>query len=180
VGTDSVREGTSVSFRSTGKIVFGAERNSGPNENVSAVRELFDRAGIRCSVPDDIIREQWWKFMLNVGINQVSAILRAPYGVFQTSAEAQELLRMASLEVLAIAGKKGIALTAADMAEHLEVIRTLTPGGKTSMLQDVEARRKTEVEIFAGAVITMGRELGIPTPVNDLLFRMIRAIEEVR
>ncbi len=179
VGTDSVREGTGVAFTNPGKIVFGAERGSASNEAVGAVRELFDRTGIRCLVPDDIVREQWWKFMLNVGINQVSAILRAPYGVFHESAEAQELLRMASLEVLAIAREKGIALTEAHMAEHLEVIRTLAPAGKTSMLQDVEARRKTEVELFAGAVMTMGRELGIPTPVNDLFYLTLRAIEDL-
>jgi 2-dehydropantoate 2-reductase len=180
VGTDSVREGTRVVFSSTGKIVFGTERGSASNQNVRAVKDLFDRAGIRFSVPDDITREQWWKFMLNVGINQVSAILKAPYGVFQASAEAQELLRLASLEVLAIAGRKGIGLAPADIAEHLEVIRTLNPDGKTSMLQDVEAGRKTEVELFAGAVIAMGRDLGIPTPVNDMLFGMIRAIEQMQ
>lgn len=179
VGTDAVREGTSVTFSSSGRIVFGADEGSADNEKVMAVKDLFDRTGIAYTVPDDIIREQWWKFMMNVGINQVSAILRAPYGVFHNIREAQELLRMASTEVLLIAEKKGIKLTTADMDKHLEIFRTLAPEGKTSMLQDVEAGRKTEVEIFSGAVIEMGRKSGVPTPVNETLFRMIRTIEQI-
>lgn len=179
VGTDAVRDGTSVTFKNTGRIVFGAAGGSSDNSKVTLVKELFESSGIGYTVPDDIIREQWWKFMMNVGINQVSAILRAPYGVFHNTTEAQELLKMASMEVLAIAEKKDIRLTTADMAEHLKIFKTLTPDGKTSMLQDVEARRKTEVEIFSGAVIEMGRKMGIPTPVNDMLFRMIRTIEQM-
>ncbi len=178
VGTDAVREGTRVTFKNSGKIVFGADKDSSSDEKVSRVKNLFERAGIGYTIPDDIIREQWWKFMMNVGINQVSAILRAPYGVFHNIKEAQELLKMASMEVLLIAEKKEIKLTTDDIAKHLEIFRTLAPEGKTSMLQDVEAGRKTEVEIFSGAVIEMGIKLGIPTPVNDMLFRMIRTIEQ--
>lgn len=177
VGTDSVRVGTEVVFKSPGRIVFGADSDSADDERVAAVKDLFERSGINYTIPDDILREQWWKFMMNVGINQVSAILRAPYGVFHNTREAQELLRMASLEVLAIAEKKGIRLTEGDIEKHLEIFRTLAPAGKTSMLQDVDAGRKTEVEIFSGAVIEMGKEYRIPTPVNDILFRMIRTIE---
>jgi 2-dehydropantoate 2-reductase len=179
VGTDAVRNETNIIFKNSGRIVFGAAGGSRDDDKVTMVKDLFDRSGIVYKVPDDIIREQWWKFMMNVGINQVSAILRAPYGIFHNTKEAQELLRMASLEVLAIAEKKGIRLTADDISGHLEIFKTLTPDGKTSMLQDVEARRKTEVEIFSGAVIKMGIELGIPTPVNDMLFRMIRTIEQM-
>jgi len=179
VATDAVREGTVVKFSNSGRIVFGSEKGSKENSKVEAVKELFDRSGISYVVPDDITREQWWKFMMNVGINQVSAILRAPYGVFHDTVEAQELLRMASMEVLAIAEKKGIQLTDNDIKEHLEVFRKLSPAGKTSMFQDVEAGRKTEVEIFSGAVIDLGKQYGIPTPVNDILFRMIRTIEQM-
>ncbi len=179
VGTDAVRQGTDASFKNSGRIVFGSARGSLDDEKIKQVKDLFERSGIGYTIPDDIIREQWWKFMMNVGINQVSAILRAPYGVFQNINEAQELLKMASMEVLAIAERKEIRLTTGDIEKHLEIFKTLTPDGKTSMLQDVEAGRKTEVEIFSGAVIEMGRELGIPTPVNDMLFRMIRTIEQM-
>ncbi|HBR28114.1 MAG TPA: 2-dehydropantoate 2-reductase, partial [Firmicutes bacterium] len=123
---------------------------------VLAVKELFDRTGVPYTIPVDMMRELWWKFMMNVGVNQVSAILKAPYGVFQRVKEAQELMMMACGEVLQIAEKIGINLTAGDIEEYLRVIGGLASEGKTSMLQDVEAGRKTEVESFAHTVVALG------------------------
>lgn len=181
VATDAVREGTHTRFSSAGKIVFGEKRNdiSGVySPKVTAVKELFERTGITYQIPTDMLRELWWKFMMNVGVNQTSAILHAPYGVYQRIKEARELLEMASVEVVLLAQKAGINLTADDVQEHLRIISTLSPEGKSSMLQDVEAGRKTEVEIFAGTVVELGRKHGVPTPINDCLLRMIYTLEQ--
>ncbi len=178
VGTDAVREGTEISFGNIGKIVFGAKDEPG-RDKVHAVKEFFDRVGIPYNIPEDIMRELWWKFMLNVGINQVSAILRADYGVFQRIAEARELLEMASLEVVAIAERSGINIGKEDIEKYMTIINSLLPSGKTSMFQDIEAHRKTEVEIFSGTVIELGNKYGIETPVNNMLFRMIRTLEQM-
>jgi 2-dehydropantoate 2-reductase len=178
VGTDTVREGTNIKFSAIGRIVFGSKDESGASK-VQAVKNFFERTGIPYSIPEDIIRELWWKFMMNVGINQVSAILRADYGVFQKTAEARELMESASLEVISIAEKKGVNISRDDILKYMTIINTLSPGGKTSMLQDIEARRKTEVEIFSGTVIEMGKECGVDTPVNNILFRMIRTLEQM-
>jgi 2-dehydropantoate 2-reductase len=115
--------------------------------------------------------------MINVGVNQVSAALRARYGVFQAPGEARELMESAMREVVLLASKLHISLTEADVTEWYAVLRGLNPDGLTSMLQDVEAGRKTEVEMFAGKVIDLGRRLGVATPVNERLFDMIRKIE---
>ena len=178
VGTDAVREGTDIRFSNIGRIVFGA-KDKANSEKVKAVKEFFDRTGIPYEIPEDIIRELWWKFMLNVGINQVSAILKATYGVFQKVEEARELMVMASLEVVALAEKTGISISGDDIAKYVAVINTLSPSGKTSMVQDIEAGRKTEVEIFSGTVIELGKKYGVNTPVNDILFRMIRTLEQM-
>lgn len=178
VGTDAVREGTATQYSKIGKIVFGEQRNTTHTPKVTAVRELFDRAQIPYQIPENMLRELWWKFMMNVGINQVSAILKAHYGVFQQIGPARELMIMASREVLALSQKIGIDLEEADIQKYLQVADTLAPEGKTSMLQDVEAGRKTEVEIFAGAVIELGRKYGIESPVNQVLLRMIQTIEQ--
>src|SRR5690606_10372997 len=113
-----------------------------------------------------------------VGVNQVSAVLRAPYGVFQQVKEVRALTAMACREVIQIAGRIGINLTEDDIAGCLRVIDGLAPEGKTSMLQDVEAGRKTEVESFAGAVVALGEKYGVATPVNTCLKLMISAIEQ--
>jgi 2-dehydropantoate 2-reductase len=120
----------------------------------------------------------WWKYMINVGVNQVSAVLRAPFGTFQKSEEAKDLMQEAMQEVIKVAAAKGIQLGAEDIQSWLQVMDTLDPEGRTSMCQDVMAGRKTEVEMFAGTLLTMGRNLSIPTPLNRYLFRFLRAIEQ--
>jgi 2-dehydropantoate 2-reductase len=104
--------------------------------------------------------------------------MRAPYGVFQSSPNAQALMETLMREVIALAGAEGIDLTEQDIADWYRPLRTLSPTGQTSMLQDVEAGRKTEIEIFAGKVVELGHKHGIPTPVNETMLRLIRVLEE--
>lgn len=179
LGTDSVREGSRSRHSSMGHVYFGARSNDPADPRVAAVRDLFDRAGIPYRVPADILREQWFKFMLNVGVNQVSALLRAPYGAFATVPELRELTRAAALEVVAISAREGVGLSPDDVERIFPILAKLAPGGKTSMLQDVEAGRKTEVEIFAGAVVELGRRHGVATPVNEVLGKQLVAVERL-
>ena len=125
-----------------------------------------------------MVRIMWWKFMINVGANQASALLSAPYGVFQTSVHARNIMEAGMREVMAIAAAANINLVEKDIEDWYSFLNTLHPGGKTSMLQDVEAGRKTEVDIFAGKVIELGITFGIPTPINDIFFHAIKVIEE--
>jgi len=177
VETDATREGDSVSFTKVGTIVFGERTNERISDRVEGVSALFGRSGIPYRVPTDMMRELWWKFMMNVGINPLSAILGAPYGVFQRVAEAQELFRSAAREVVALAHASGVDLGEPDIEQCLEIFGRLSPGRKTSMLQDVEAKRKTEIEIFAGTVVDLGRSHDVRTPVNEMLLRMVRTLE---
>ncbi|MBV5323286.1 ketopantoate reductase family protein, partial [bacterium] len=83
VETDVGREEQYIEYRTLGTIVFGEKENSTISPRVEAVRELFERVGIPYRIPEDMLRELWWKFMLNVGVNPTSAIMKAPYGTFQ-------------------------------------------------------------------------------------------------
>ena len=177
VGIDAVHENRWFTYASPGKIVFGPTADDGSGPDLERIREALDRAGIPSEVPPDILRAMWWKFMVNVGINQASAVLRAPYGIFQSSADARDLMRSLMEEVVALAPRAGIDLRSGDIEEWNQVMMTLSPKGKTSMLQDVEAGRKTEVEIFAGRVISLGKIHGVPTPVNATMQRIIKVIE---
>lgn len=178
VGTDAVRESGGITFTRVGTIVFGERTNTAHSPRVLAVSELFDRTGIPYRVPSDMMRELWWKFMMNVGINPVSAILRAPYGAFQRLAEARELFTLAAREAIALAQAAGVGLAEADIDACFEIFDTLSPEGRTSMFQDVEAQRKTEIDLFAGTVVALGRRYGIPTPVNEVLLGMVRTLEK--
>jgi len=180
VGIDALRQGNRVAYTTQGKIFFGEKDRRGASRRVEQVRELFARAGINYVVPEDIIHDIWWKFMINVGINQASAVTGGNYGVFQRPGPARELMVAAMQEVIALAGKMGIALSEGDVEKWYAVLAGLGPEGKTSMLQDMEAGRKTEVEMLSGVVIALGRKYGIPVPVNEDLYRRITAAEKAR
>jgi 2-dehydropantoate 2-reductase len=125
-----------------------------------------------------MIRIMWWKFMVNVSMNPPSAVMRIPYGVFQSSPEAQALMEALMREVIALARVVGVNLVEQDITDWYSVLKTLSPKGKTSMLQDVEAGRKTEIEMFAGKVVELGRKHDIPTPVNETMLSSIHILEQ--
>ena len=174
---DAMRVGNRIVCTQLGKLLFGEARNGVLTERVRRLQALFDRAGLMHETPEDMIRALWWKFMINVGINQASAVLRAPYGVFQTIPEAEAIMDSAMREAMAIAHAEGVNLSEEDIRNWHEILSKLAPDAKTSMLQDVEAGRKTEVEMFAGKVLELGLKHDIPTPVNDVLFRLIKVME---
>ncbi|MGE5631190.1 MAG: ketopantoate reductase family protein [Caulobacteraceae bacterium] len=177
VAIDAVREGNGIRYSSFGRLDFGEKTNSTNSPRVERLKELFDRANIPYAVPEDMMRALWWKYMVNVGVNQVSAVLKATYGVFDRVTEARELMEEAMREVIALSAKVGTNLNENDLIEYRKVLRSLSPEGKTSMLQDVEAGRKTEVEMFSGVVCELGKKYGVETPVNRVLFKTIRSIE---
>ena len=176
LGIDAVREGNSTTFKNQGRILFGEEKNAEITSRVRRISDLFTRAGIAHEIPLDMIRSLWYKFMINVGVNQVSAILRAPYGVLQSSPEARDLIDSAMLEVITIARTLHVDLSEKDIGESYKVLGTLNPIGKTSMLQDIEAGRPTEVEMLAGTVIELGKRHGVVTPVNQKLYDDLKRI----
>lgn len=180
VGIDALREANRITYTTQGKLFFGEAANPFVTERVKGVQDFLDRAGIVYETPPDMLRILWWKFMINVGINQASAVLGAPYAVFQTSKEARDLMVSAMREVILLAQKAGVNLSEEDIGGFDPYLFRLNPQGKTSMLQDVEAGRKTEVEMFAGRVIALGSRYNVPVPVNQMLFDRIRAIESQR
>ncbi len=180
-GMDAVRSGDSIVYTRIGTVYFGRKRNDPArlDSRTARMKKFFDHAGIPSVVAPDMEKAVWNKFMLNVGINQWSAVLGAPYGVFHNNQAAQRLMRSAMAEVLEVAQRRGIDLTDSDMENWFSVVRTLSPEGKTSMLQDIEAGRKTEVEMFAGRVVALGRELGVSVPINGALQDLIHVREEM-
>ena len=178
IGIDAVRSGNVVSFSDSGKLTFGEKENIIYSEKVQVVKELFDRFHIPYIIPEDMMRSLWWKYMVNVGINQSSAVLRSHYKIFQTTSEARNLMESAMWEVIYISQKIGINLNKNDITKWYDVLYSLNPSGRTSMLEDIECGRKTEIEIFAGTVCDLGIKYGVATPVNKTLFNIIKVLEQ--
>ena len=177
VGMDALRVGNRVDYHNPGRLLFGEARNATISPRVRRVQATFEAAGIQSETPEDMLRWMWWKFMVNAGVNQASAVMRAPFGVFQTSPQAQALMEDLMREVIILAKAEGVDLSPEDITNWYTFLKGLSPTGKTSMLQDIEAGRKTEVEVFAAKVVELGQKHHIPTPVNETVLRIIRVLE---
>ena len=116
--------------------------------------------------------------MFNVGLNQTSAILQAPFFIFQKKGLPLEFAKKLFLEVQAIAKAQNVNNTDKMLTECLELVQTMLPNCKTSMLHDVENKRKTEVEIFGKSIIRQGKKFNVPTPYNEIVSEIIEAIDE--
>lgn len=158
VAIDANRDGNNINFSSYGNITFGEKNNTNYSQRVVAVKEIFEKAGIPYVIPEDMLHALWWKFMINVSINQCSAVLRAKYGVFQSNTEARNLMDSAMMEVVKLSEKTGVNLNNEDIKKWYEVLYNMNPNSRTSMLQDVESGRKTEVDMFAGTVCGLGNK----------------------
>ena len=174
--SSSMRTGNAVVQGGGEKIVFGEAVNDPPSPRVRAVADCFDRLGIRYDVPKDMRAAQWKKFILNSGINQAQALLRAPNRELQQNPASLQLARDLMNEAAAVGAALGVAGVAEVPAWAETVILGASPDNRTSMLQDVEAGRAPEIDLFAGTICRLGRERGIPTPAND---RVLRAFAPV-
>ena len=178
--TDATRIGDSTNYVNLGFVPFGEAQNipGKYTERVLAVEEFFKKTGIKYNIPENMIRELWLKFMLNVGANQVTALLRCGYGALKDSPAVRDLVSSAMREAVSVANAENIDLNESDIKHCIDTLSSLTPTGKTSMLQDVEARRKTEVEAFGGTVCSLAKKHGIEVPVNEALVKFLKALEE--
>ena len=178
IGHTSTRIDRSVVHDDVYKTVFGENENSHYSDNVLTVKNFFDATGIKYEIPIDMEYSRWWKFLVNVGYNQASAVLNASYGDFQTSKQTNNIAIALMQEAVDVAKAAGVKNTDKLIPQVLEVIATMLPETRTSMLQDVDAKRQTEVDIFAGYVSELGKKYNIKTPYNDMFFKIIKAIDD--
>ena len=178
----SVKKGNECIFEpKTAFIEFGEKTNERDNYSprVTAVKELFEASGINVRIPEDMARAKWLKFMINVSENQSSAVLGICYKAWTGISPSADFIReKIALEVIAIAQAQGINLTEEDLKKRRQRVVKVLPQNKTSTLQDIEAGRHTEVEIFAGTIMRLGEKYGIATPYNEMMYHMIKEREE--
>lgn len=176
-GMDAGKDGNAAHYKNMGYIAIG-NKDKSRDERLSSITEFFDSVGLACQVPEDIVKAQWSKLMLNTGVNQVTAVYGAPYRLVQSEGEARTMMIEAMKEVIRVADTQGVELTEEDIDYWMKLLATLDPDGRTSMCQDVMAGRKTEVELFAGTMIRIAKEEGIQVPVNEFLYERIKDLEE--
>ncbi|MGN0383503.1 MAG: ketopantoate reductase family protein [Eubacterium sp.] len=160
-----------------GRVHFGEKLNDTYSPKVLRVKELFDSAKIPYVIEKDMLIGMWFKYMCNVAENQTCALFGIPFGYFRWNDEANAVRIGAMREVARIAQAKGINIGEKEIKRQELTIKTLPYHNKPSTLQDLEAGKRTEVEMFSGTVRKMGEELGIPTPINDMFYYGIKVLE---
>lgn len=157
-------------------IIFGELTAPYDSDRIRAIEELFKDTGIHFRATEYAREEMWSKFRLNVCNNLPQAILGAGVGCYRDSVHMKAISDGLKGELEAIAHAKGIDLSKTEASSGRG--SAVPPSARYSTLQDLDAGRHTEIDMFSGALIRMGKELGIPTPYNEYTYHMIKALEE--
>lgn len=150
-------------------IAFG-ELDRRPSERGTRLREAFVRAGVRAEVPRDIHVAIWEKFLFLEPLSSLGALTRAPFGVMRAVPETRAVLERAVREIDAVGRARGIALADDTVARIMRFIDAAPADGTASMQRDLAAGRPSELEAQTGAVVRLGREAEVPTPVHEVFY----------
>ena len=171
----SVRDGNRITFseENTAGIYVGEKNSKEPTERLKAFEELLKDTGIRYNFVENIILDMWMKYASNVAENLPQAILGVGYQAYKDSEHVHFIAEKLWKEVAAVANAKGIPLT-----DRFLLFRGVKPEARFSTLQDLDAKRHTEIEMLAGEMISMGKELGIPVSYCEYTYHLIKSLEE--
>lgn len=178
-GMDPIKTGDDLNYKNMGYLCIGTETlEKGKGERLDRVLQLFDKIGFPYKLEEDVFHRLWSKFMLNVGVNQVVMVYEGTFGTIQKPGPARDLMISAMREVITLAQKEGIGVSEKDLAFYVSLVDTLDPKGMPSMRHDGLHRIKSEVEMFSGMVLKLGKMHGVPTPVNERIYYKIEKIEK--
>ena len=157
-------------------VRFG-ELDGGASERCARLLAAFERAGIETEVRGDIEAALWEKLLFVVPVGGVGAATRMPIGVVRELPETRELLERAMREIFALARARGVALREDLVERSLGFVDSLAPAATSSLQRDLAAGRRSELEAWLGAVVRLGRESGVATPIHDVLYRVLLPLE---
>ncbi|MBV8831102.1 MAG: 2-dehydropantoate 2-reductase [Acidobacteriaceae bacterium] len=148
------------------------------SERLTAVAKVFNAAGINVTPTGSVLKEIWSKLALNAVTLPTSAAIQLTAERLLDAEEMQQLMKGILKEVVAVAQAQKIALEFDERWQAISgLLGKLAANTKGSMLQDVERKRRTEIDVINGAVVEAGKRLGIPTPYNNAMLWLIKALE---
>ncbi|MDO8753118.1 MAG: 2-dehydropantoate 2-reductase, partial [Anaerolineales bacterium] len=159
-------------------IAFGELDNS-KSIRVDSLREIFTALnGITVEIPADINVAMWEKFVFISGTSGVGAFTRQPVGAYRVNPESRAMLINAMEETAAVARARGIPLSENLVPDTMKRIDTLQPDVMASMQKDMMEGRPSELNEQTGAVIRMGRAVGVPTPTHEMIYAELSPLEQ--
>jgi len=162
-------------------IGYGFSRGDGDpvqDPQLNKIKSLLTEAGIVTQLVPKVEELIWSKLLINVGINALTALTHLPNGKLLDFPGTKEILDEAVQEGIRIGKKKGIEFIFADPSAQVEKVCRLTSANVSSMLQDILKKKRTEIDFINGVIMREGQRFGIPVPVNSLLTRLVKTIEE--
>jgi 2-dehydropantoate 2-reductase len=160
-----------------GRVRFGGaglttvERHPGLGPPIG----LFRAAGFEIAETDSADGLVWSKLVINAAINPLTALLEVPNGVLLEREETRASMAALALETAAVAAAQGIALAFDDPAAAAEAVARRTAANYSSMYQDVLRGAPTEIDAICGAIVREGQRVGVATPVNETMWKLVRA-----
>ncbi len=161
------------------KLIFG-EFDGARSARVEAFAAACAASGIEAEISPDIERATWEKFVFLVGGSGMTTLTRLPMGPIRSNPRSRALLHDAMHETVMVAQARGIALPDDFAERRLAFVDTLPEGFDSSMHADLRRGNRLEVPWLSGAVARMGRELGVPTPVNRVIADALSPLENGR
>ena len=155
------------------RIRFG-ELDGSISERGEALEAACVAAGIETKFSTDIEKDLWEKFMLLVPISGLTSVTRSTFGAVCQDSDTRSLIEDCLREVVAVARAKGVAVDTDSFDKTMSLVDAAPPQGRASMAVDLELGNRLELPWLSGAVERMGRELGVPTPVNSFLYAALK------
>ncbi|MEC7720626.1 MAG: 2-dehydropantoate 2-reductase [Candidatus Thermoplasmatota archaeon] len=171
------RDNVGTHWVGRGRITIGSLDESKPSANAERLIRILDQAGLSPEWSQDINTSIWKKLLVNVAINPVCSIAGVRNGALLEVPELWAQAISAMYEAATVATASGADLSELDMEDLLREVAANTANNRCSMLQDIMAGRKTEVDHLCGAVVEMGESVGVPTPRNEMLHALVSGIE---
>ena len=158
------------------RLMFG-ELSGGISPRVKTLKRVLIGTGLEAVPSDNIKGRLWRKLSTLCGLHGVLCLTRLSIGMVREFKETWELMRMVMLEATSVARAEGVIITEDEVDAALESISKLPPGVTPSMLVDLEAGRRIELETFNGAVVRFGKKHGIDTPYNHAIYSALKPYE---
>ncbi|MBI6875503.1 ketopantoate reductase family protein [Clostridium aciditolerans] len=147
------------------------------NNSIEQIAAALKRAGFDTNISDNVMELIWSKLIVNVGINALTAILEVENGKLLDIDETKYLMKLAVEEAIDVAEALGVKFNRDETIEKVMQVAYNTAENKSSMLQDILNKRKTEIETINGAIVREGIKHFVKTPVNTVLLNLIKAKE---
>ncbi|HEX7791877.1 MAG TPA: 2-dehydropantoate 2-reductase [Afipia sp.] len=148
-----------------------------PKQLLQASAKIWETAGFKVALFDDIKQMVWEKLIMNVAFSGTSCTTGLTIGEILDDSDAWSVARGCAEEAIAVATASGIKLDVGDPVAHIRRLGGKIPGARPSMLLDYQAGRACEIDAINGSIPRIGKPLGVPTPVNDTVVGIIKARE---